>query len=136
MKLRSLICGCLTASVSLSVWSQSPAPQTGVPTAETRLLETEQSGKIRQQVAKRGAGEQSKVRIKLKDGTEVKGYISQVNADSFQVTDKKTGQTRSISYGEVAKVRGPGLSRGAKIGIAAVAVGVVMGIGISKLPND
>ena len=88
------------------------------------------------EVERRGVGEQSRVRIMLKDKNEVKGYISQLDADSFQVTDKKGGQARTIEYADVERVRGPGLSRGAKIGIAVGVAGAVLGIAAATLPKD
>jgi len=87
-------------------------------------------------VQKRGIGEQSKVKVLLKDKMEVKGYISKIDADSFQVTDKKNGEVRTISYGEVEKVRGPGLSRGTKIAIAVVVAGALAGGLSASLPKD
>ena len=87
--------------------------------------QTPQVAKVRKEVEKRGAGEKSRVKIKLTSGTEVKGYISKIEEASFTVTDKKSGQAKTISFAEVRKVQGPGLSKGAKIGIA---VGVTAGV--------
>jgi hypothetical protein len=81
--------------------------------------------KIKAQMQKRGAGEKSKVRVTLGNGTVVKGYISNIEESSFDVNGNKTGQATSISYTDVQKVQGPGLSTGAKIGIG-VAVGVAI----------
>jgi len=82
--------------------------------------------KARMEIQKRGVGE-SRVTIRLRDRTEVKGCISQIDATSFRMTDKKTGKVSTITYDTVDRVRGGGLSRGSKIGIgigvgAAVAV--------------
>jgi len=97
---------------------------------------TPQVAKIKAQIQKRGAGEKSKVRVTLGNGTMVKGYISKIEESSFDVNPNKTGQATSISYTDVQKIQGPGLSKGAKVGIVvAVAVGIValvMGIGYEK----
>jgi hypothetical protein len=64
----------------------------------------------------------------------VKGYISQIGAESFQVTDNKSGRTTTIAYQEVRKLRKPGLSTGAKIAIAAgVGVGIAVGASLASL---
>jgi hypothetical protein len=84
---------------------------------------TSQVVKVKDQVQKRGIGEKSGVKAKLVNGTEVKGYVSKIEETTFDVTNK-TGQTTTIAYAEVQKVQGPGLSKGAKIGIG---VGVVVG---------
>jgi hypothetical protein len=86
-----------------------------------------QAEKVKMEVQKRGVGEKSRVKVRLRDKTEVKGYISQIEETLFQVTDKKTGRVSTITYDSVDRLKGGGLSRGAKIGIwvgvgAAVAV--------------
>ena len=82
---------------------------------------------VKEQVQKRGAGEKSQVRITLVNGSEVKGYISKIDEASFVVTDKKSGQPTTVSYADVQKIQGPGMSKSAKIGITvAVVVGVLV----------
>jgi hypothetical protein len=67
------------------------------------------------------------VKVTLVKGGDVKGYINEVDEASFAVTDKASGQIVAISYADVRNVQGPGLSRGAKIGItAAIVVGVLV----------
>ena len=67
---------------------------------------------------------------------EVKGYISKIEDASFEVTDKNTRHTTTISYADVEKVQGSGLSKGAKIGIVAgvavVVAVVVFAVGLSR----
>jgi hypothetical protein len=83
--------------------------------------------KVKEQVQKRGLGEKARVRVTLTNGSEVKGRISQIDPDSFAVTEAKSGQTTTVAYADVQKLQGPGLSKGAKIGItAAVVVGVLV----------
>ena len=79
--------------------------------------------KVKDQVQKRGIGKKSRVRATLANGIEVKGYVSKIEETSFDVTEK-TGQTVTIAYTDVQNIRGPGLSKGAKIGIG---VGVAVG---------
>ncbi len=64
---------------------------------------------------KRGIGEKSRVRVELMNGVEEKAYISKIEESSFTLTDQKTGQTTTISYADVQKIRGPGLSKAAPI---------------------
>lgn len=80
--------------------------------------------KIKANVVKRGTGENKRVVVKRLDGTKLKGYISQTSEDSFTLTDSKTKQSNLIAYRDVTQVKGSGLSKGAKIGIA---VGVAAG---------
>ncbi len=92
--------------------------------------------KVKTDVFRRGTGEKSKVVVKMKDGTKLKGYISQAGEDSFDLTDFKTKQTSAVTYRDVAQVKKQGLSKGAKIaigvGIAAAVTVVVIGVAIGR----
>jgi hypothetical protein len=84
------------------------------------------------EVERRGTGEKSRVMVRLRDKTEVKGYISQIDATSFQVTDAKTGKAMTLAYNEVEKVGGRGMSRNTKIvifvGVGIAAAGIILGL--------
>src|SRR5215831_11172559 len=86
--------------------TQAEAP---FPTAQVKIA-----------VQKRGIGEKSRVKVRLRSKAEVKGYISRIEDASFDVTDKSSGQVTTISYATVERVQKDGLSRGAKIGIIVV----------------
>lgn len=116
MKWTRFMCCCLVVSLTVSAWSQSA------------VLPDDHAAKVKLTVQKRGTGEHSKVKVTLRDKSEVKGYISQIGPDSFQVTDHKSGRVTPIAYQEVEKVRKSGLSTGAKIAIAA---GVGLGIAVA-----
>jgi hypothetical protein len=93
-----------------------------VPGVDQSLASNPQlAEKARIEIQKRGVGEKSRVRIRLHDRTEMKGYISQIEETSFQVTDNKTGRVSTITYDSVDRVKGGGLSKGSKI---AIGVGV------------
>ena len=120
----------------LSAWPQSQSWQPA-----EKLSQGDRASKVKTQVQERGTGEKATVRVTLRDKTEVQGYISQIDADSFQVTDKKTGKISSVTYDAVDRVRGGGLSRGAKIAIwvgvgAAVAVAIFLGVAVGKINHS
>jgi hypothetical protein len=80
-------------------------------------------------VTKAGVGQKAKVEVKLPDNTKVKGYVSDAGADSFTVTDSKTGAARTFAYNEVEQIKksgGGGLSSTTKAiiwgGVAAGAI--------------
>ena len=87
------------------------------------------AAKIKTTIAKRGTGENKRVSILKKDGTKLKGYVSQADGDSFTLTDSKTKQSVEIAYANVAKVENRS-SKGDKIAygiiIGAVAVGGII----------
>lgn len=85
--------------------------------------------RIKSQVNKLGSG--AKVTVSLKDGTKVKGSISQIHEDSFDLTVEKQTQSSVISYRDVENVKRRGWSNTAKIGLgvgigAAVVVAVIV----------
>lgn len=88
--------------------------------------------RTKSQVAKRGIGPKAKVKVTLLDGTKLEGYISEAGADSFTVTDAKTGGSMVVVYSQVKQLKGDGLSTGKKIalgvGIVAVAFTIIIGV--------
>jgi hypothetical protein len=72
-------------------------------------------------------GKEAKVQVKLKDGTKLKGFISEITDDYFVVTNEKDGQSTAIPYPQAKQVKGNNLSTGATI---AIAVGVALLLGI------
>ena len=96
------------------------------PNAEPVVATPEQrkAAKVKADVARRGVGEKSRVRVKLRNKVEFKGHITMIDEDWFQLQidpdwlDADTSKDRvvEIHYAEVAKIRGP-RSRAANIGI-------------------
>ncbi len=73
-------------------------------------------------------GNNTRVEVKLRDTTKVKGNLSNITPDAFTVADNKTGVTSTISYAEVAEIKkaGGGLSTRTWLILGAVAVGTVV----------
>lgn len=71
------------------------------------------------------------VNVKTVKGEKIRGYITQVLDDSFDITEEGTRQITTIPYDEVESIKKPGWSKGAKIALgvgigAAVVVGVIV----------
>lgn len=98
--------------------------------AVAQASQTEQASeaaRVKATVQKHGIGERSRVKVRLRDKADVKGYISKIEDASFDVTDKGSGQVTTIPYANVERVQGVGLSKGAKLGIiAGVGVAIVV----------
>ena len=90
------------------------------PDKEARFVE-----KVKAAIAKLGTGPDARVEVKLRDKTKLKGYISEIAADHFMVSDSKTGTATPVAYPQVKQVKGNNLSTGAKI-----AIGIAVGVGI------
>ena len=86
--------------------------------------------KIKANVLKLGTGESTRVKVKLRDQSKLEGFISDAGAETFTVTDRKTGVATVVAYPQVKSVQGNNLSTGAKIaigvGIAAALIFIIL----------
>lgn len=100
------------------------------PTVAARTKEEKvaaHAAKVKTEIGKLGTGPEAQISIKLRDKTKLSGYVSQANADSFVLTDPKTGIATEIPYPNVSQAKGHNLSTGAIIAITAgIAVGVTL----------
>jgi hypothetical protein len=99
----------------------------GVNVADARTKAEERArfaNKVKLNIARLGTGNQALVAIKLRDRSKVSGYISEAGSESFTVVHPKFGTTSTVSYVDVAQVKGHNLSTGAKI-----AIGIAIGAG-------
>ena len=99
---------------------------TFVPTVPAQQLANEAAeiAKVKAEVTRRVDKNENRVKIKLRNGSEVKGRITQKSDESFSLTDEKTGARTDISYSDVQKLEGRGMSKKTKVAIgvgAAVA---------------
>ena len=118
-KLLTMIVTCLV----LTAISVRPVAATANAEKEARF-----AGKVKSGIEKLGAGRETRVEVKLRDKTRVKGFVSEIGENDFVVTDAKTGASNKVAYANVAQVKGNNLSTGAKIGI-----GIGIGAGITIL---
>lgn len=87
--------------------------------------ESQQVEKTRAGIQKLGVGQDARVEIKLRDNTKLKGYISEAGAETFTVTDLKTGASQTVAYPQVKQIKGNNLSTRTKVIIgAAIAAGI------------
>jgi hypothetical protein len=91
--------------------------------AQTRN-DTQAVEMMRARVQKIGVGPNARIEVNLRDKTQLKGYISSADQESFTVTDRKTGSTRIVSYADASGVKKPGAGLSSKtwiiLGVAVV----------------
>ena len=87
--------------------------------------EVQDAEKVKAGISKLGTGKEALVRVKLRDGTKLNGYVSEANEDNFVVVDSKTGNATTVPYPQVKQVKGNNLSTGAKI---AISIGIAVGL--------
>jgi len=97
--------------------------------------ELQATEKARASVLKLGVGRTSRVEVKLRDQSKVKGYVSEAGQDRFTVTDLNSGASQTIAYSEVSDVKKPGsgLSSSTWIIIGAAAAGALV-VGLALKP--
>ncbi len=81
--------------------------------------------RVKAGIVQLGVGEETYVKVKLRDKTKLTGYISETRKDGFVVADAKTGKATAVAYADVKQIRGQNLTRGQKI---ALGVGVAAAI--------
>lgn len=85
--------------------------------------------RIKEGVSRLGTGKDARIRVKLRDKTKHSGYVSEIGADCFTITDLKTGASTVVAYPAVTQVKGNNISTGAKVAIGlgiAVVVLVIL----------
>jgi hypothetical protein len=101
-----------------------------VGAATRREDEARSAEKVKDEIARLGTGQQARIELKLRDGTKLKGYVSELDETHFVVVDAKSSVATTVAYPQVHKVKGNNLSRGVKIAIAvSAAMGALLLIG-------
>ncbi len=106
---------------------QSVGAQTGT--------DMQRAAQTRTKVDKLGVGRDARVEVKLRDNTKLKGYVSAASADSFTVTDAKTGAAQTLAYADVMQVKKPGSGVSARTWIilgAVATAAVIVGVTVIK----
>ena len=92
------------------------------------LVDQQATEKIRTKVLKMGVGMNARVAVKLRDNTQLNGYISDAGQDSFTVVERGTGFNKTVSYADTQSVKkaGSGVSVKTLIILGAVAAGAAV----------
>ena len=98
--------------------------------AQQRLTAPTMEARVKAEINKRRNGDQSHVTIELHNGSELKGWITQTSENMFTLREDRTRMHRDINYADVARVKGSGLSKGAKLGILTAIITGVFVIGV------
>src|SRR4029079_6214260 len=118
---RKIFAMMLSATVLLTAFGLHSARAQG-------LTDTRATEKIRSSVQKIGVCGNARVDVKLRDNTQLKGYISDANQDSFTVVDNKTGARNTVLYADAPsrKKTSRGVSTKTWLIVGAAAIGAVV----------
>jgi hypothetical protein len=118
-------------AVLLAVAPLGPAAHGQQPTSDTN-----ETAKIKSEVTRRTNDKKERVKVRLRNGSELKGRITQTAENSFTLTDEKTGSNTEIGYSDVRKLDGRGMSRTKKFGlIAGITVGALVVLAVLAVKN-
>lgn len=133
----------LVLAVALVFNSTCSALQTLEPTENVTVQTPEQkeAARAKAEVTRRGVGTKSRVRVKLRDKHELKGHITQIGEDSFQLqlepgwldSQDTKDELISIRYAEVEKIRGPrslAASIGIGVGLTVAAIALLAALAV------
>ena len=82
--------------------------------------------KAKTEVVDRLNKKETRVKVKLRNGSEMKGRITQSGDNSFTLTDEKTGSKSDIAYADVVNIEVRGMSKKKKMFIAIGAGAAVL----------
>lgn len=113
----------LSFALCCLLWAAS---NSSLVSAQTKITNDDSSvAKIKAIIVKRGYDKNRRVKVKMLDGTRLRGDVGQTGEDSFTLTDAKTGQKTSIAYRDVSQVERSNLSKGDKIALG-IAIGAAV----------
>ncbi len=94
-----------------------------------------QAIRVRTEIQKYDTVKKKQIKVTLREGNQLKGYVSRSDDVSFDLTEKN-GHVSKLSYVDVERVRGTGLSTGAKIaigvGCTVAVVAIVFTVGLKQ----
>ena len=109
------------------------APQGLAKTKEDKAAAL--AARVKTELAQFGTGPEARIVVKLRDKTQVAGYVSHLGENTFVITDLKTGAATTVPYPDLTQVKGNHLSTKAKIAIVAgIAAGLILLIGVLTDP--
>jgi small nuclear ribonucleoprotein (snRNP)-like protein len=81
--------------------------------------ESKKERQVRTAVAQLGTGEQTRIAVRLKNGSRLKGYIASSDDQTFTISDLSTRLARVVRYSDVAQMHAQNLTSGQKWAIGA-----------------
>ena len=113
------------------------APFGPIVRGQQQSAHASQTTKLKAEVERRLNRKEERVKVKLRNGSEVKGRITQSSDNGFTLTDEKTGSHSDLAYADVLDVEGRGMSKKKKILIATgIGVGVFITLVAIALTRD
>ena len=92
----------LALATSCSLLLTCAAP---VAFGQTQKEDAKRAARMKSIIDKVGTGRDARIEIRLRDQTELKGYVSEKKDDGFTLADAATGAGTHVMYSQVEKVK-------------------------------
>jgi hypothetical protein len=118
---RTVVCTVICALLQSAAYTHGSDAATGVSFANPQ-----DAGQVIKRI---GEGYTKRVKLTLRDGTKLQGYISTLGDDYCAVTSIETGKTTRVSFSDIVKVQQvkPSLNKNRRpIGGMLMAIGIVV----------
>ncbi len=89
------------------------------------------AAKMKAEIQKLGTGPNARIEIELGDGRRIKGYISEVKAESFVLVSAQSGAATEVRYADASKAK-KRMSKAARI-VLGVGIGFAAFVGLALL---
>jgi hypothetical protein len=99
----------------------TPLPSSAQSETDARQIE-----KVKAQVTRMGTGTRARVKIKLKDGQTLKGYIGEIGEDGLTLVDARHGTITPVPYNKIEQVKSNNPSPFLPLALGVAAIGGVM----------
>jgi hypothetical protein len=76
-----------------------------IAAAQGESKEAKRARTMKSQIDRVGTGPKARIAIRLRDKTDLKGYVSEAADDHFVITDEKTSTTTTVTYVQVEKIK-------------------------------
>ena len=76
-----------------------------VAAASREVKEAKRIKIVKTQIIRIGTGPKARIAIRLRDKTELKGYVSETTDDYFVITDETTNTATTVNYAQVEKIK-------------------------------
>lgn len=93
------------------------------------------AAKVKAEIAKLGTGTDARIKVKLRDKTKLKGYVSETNEDHFVVVNEKLGIATPVAYSKVKQVKGKNNLTEEEI-LIGIGIAVIIGVLIFALSGE
>jgi len=103
------------------------------PNAKDSVKQAKMVNKLKAELNKIGVGKESKIEVKLNDGTKISGYLAEINENDF-VVGQKDDDRKNVRYDRVRKARGRFGHR--RFSLTTSILGAVLGILLITMSNN